>query len=489
MTNADSIAPHPRRDSYRDELNFAEFPIASLSDSLPSDQKTLVFTDEIVDRGRNERVTRKLTITASDEFGLPTAMDDEIMLGLIQLTNEGGFSDRKVHFTRYQLLKTLDWRMESKSYKRIEQSLKRWLGVTLYYEKAWWSKEEGCWVDESFHVLDQVTIFDRERRDRRIKVKSEDPIAGQSSFVWNEVVFNSFKAGYLKQLDFDLFKQLKSPISKRMYRFLDKRFYNRGRLEFDLKNFAFEKVGLSKNYHNGELKRHLEGAIKELEGVGFLTVMPKEERFIRKSRGEWSIIIQKAGKGSPLSIESGKSPEETSLIGTLTDRGVTRSAAAALVASNSCELIQKKIDIFDWLQKKADKRLSQNPAGFLVKSIQEDYAPPPEFLDQSKNKILSEAAKVRDEAKNKAFDSARAMQDRKATEERQALDQFWNAMTGEQQLSFEEEALQMTDKFFADQYYRGKKEGEGILFRTTRQAIIDSHIKRALCLMQKKEVA
>ena len=52
------------------------------------DQKTLEFTDEIFDKSRNERVTRKLTITASDKYGLPTAMDDEVILGLIQLTGK-----------------------------------------------------------------------------------------------------------------------------------------------------------------------------------------------------------------------------------------------------------------------------------------------------------------------------------------------------------------------------------------------------------------
>ena len=70
------------RETYRDELNFAEFPLASLSTSLPKDQKTLEFTDEIFDKSVNKRVQRKLTITASDKFGLPTAMDDEVILGL-----------------------------------------------------------------------------------------------------------------------------------------------------------------------------------------------------------------------------------------------------------------------------------------------------------------------------------------------------------------------------------------------------------------------
>src|SRR3954454_18091550 len=96
------------RESYRDELNFAEFPLASLSNSLPDGQKTLEFTDEIFDKSVNKRVKRKLTITASDKYGLPTAMDDEVILGLIQLTGRSDFEHRRVFFTRYELLKLLD---------------------------------------------------------------------------------------------------------------------------------------------------------------------------------------------------------------------------------------------------------------------------------------------------------------------------------------------------------------------------------------------
>src|SRR5262245_30411844 len=172
------------RGQYRDELNFAEFPLAALADTVPDGQNTLVYTDTIFDRGQNRPVTRKLTIAASQEHGLPTALDDEVILGLVQLTAKGNFADKKVHFSRYELIKELDWRDEAKSYDRVEQSLKRWLGVTLYYDKAWWSKEESCWVDESFHILEQVTLFDRERRERRRKSHPGDRLAGKSSFVW-----------------------------------------------------------------------------------------------------------------------------------------------------------------------------------------------------------------------------------------------------------------------------------------------------------------
>src|SRR5206468_1008621 len=116
---------------YRDEMNFAEFPIASVSDTIPDNQKTLEFTDVITDSSSGMPVTRTLTLAAAAKSGLPTALDDQLLLGLMQLSCDQGFVDRNVHFSRYELIKLRGWRDESKSYTRIEDSLNRWTGVTL----------------------------------------------------------------------------------------------------------------------------------------------------------------------------------------------------------------------------------------------------------------------------------------------------------------------------------------------------------------------
>src|SRR6516225_2775306 len=126
----------------RDELNLAEFPIALLADRVPDGCKTLVFEDTVFDQQANELVTRRLTVTGSDAYGLPTAVDDEILVALIQITKLArDFTNRDVTFTRYEVLKLLGWGDDGVNYRRIEESLKRWMGVTLYYDKAWWNKE------------------------------------------------------------------------------------------------------------------------------------------------------------------------------------------------------------------------------------------------------------------------------------------------------------------------------------------------------------
>src|SRR3954454_3044578 len=122
----------------RDELNLAEFPITLLSDRVPKGCKTLVFEIEPRDRKPGKVSPRKLTITGSDAYGLPTAIDDEILVALIQLTKlKNEFTDRTVSFSRYEVVKLLGWPDDGRSYNRIKEAINRWAGVTLYYDNAW----------------------------------------------------------------------------------------------------------------------------------------------------------------------------------------------------------------------------------------------------------------------------------------------------------------------------------------------------------------
>src|SRR5438309_6696458 len=211
---------------WKDELNLAEFPIAALTDRIPDGQTTMVFEDQL-ERRDNAPIVRRLTIMGTHKHGLPTSLDDEVLVGLIQLTKRrSNFTDPRVQFSRYELIELLGWPQSGQSYRRIEESLHRWVGVLLAYENAWWDNAAKSWVDENFHVLDNVTLYDRERR-RRAGGKPGKPgaraAAGRrprktgaegdplplSSFRWNEVIFESFQSGNLKQLDLEFYLRLR----------------------------------------------------------------------------------------------------------------------------------------------------------------------------------------------------------------------------------------------------------------------------------------
>lgn len=70
-----------------DELNLCEFPLAAFGSRAPGELKTLTFEDEIFDEGNQQLVQRKLTVSASDAFGLPSPVDSDVLLVLMHLTN------------------------------------------------------------------------------------------------------------------------------------------------------------------------------------------------------------------------------------------------------------------------------------------------------------------------------------------------------------------------------------------------------------------
>ncbi|WP_165250286.1 replication initiator protein A [Paludisphaera soli] len=396
---------------WKDELNLAEFPIAALTDRVPDGQTTLVFEDRLELRD-SPPIIRRLTIMGTHKHGLPTSLDDEVLVGLIQLTKRrSNFTDARVPFSRYELIELLGWPQSGQSYRRIEEALHRWVGVVLMYENAWWDNTAKSWVDEQFHVLDNVTLYDRERwrkssaRSKAGKgtaAKADKPPLPLSSFKWNDVMFQSFQSGNLKQLDLELYLKLRLPTTKRMYRFLDKRFYRRMRLDFDLRTLACEHIGLSRSYAPTELKRRLKPALEELEQLGFLEVLSPDERYSYVKRGTWRIILIRGRRGGATGVE-GSDEEPSELVAALRSRGVTAKAAQELVAEHPAGRILTKVEVFDWLIRNEDKRVGKNPAGYLVASIRSDYQEPNDFKSAAGAEAAKKAARAtREDAERKA---------------------------------------------------------------------------------------
>jgi hypothetical protein len=443
-----------RPDSGRDELNLAEFPITLLSDRAPKGCKTLIFEDKVFDQQNGELVSRKVTVTGSDAYGLPTAVDDEVLVALLQLTKLDGFKDSRVRFTRYEVLRILGWKDVGKNYQRIEEALNRWMGVTLYYEKAWWDNEIKAWVDQKFHILDNVQLLGKEERDRLRRRGQLDLL--DSHFKWNEVVFKSFKADNLKRLDLDTYFNLRTSIAKRMFRFLDKRFYHRGRWEFDLEEFAFEHIGLSRSYDNGQVKAKLQPGFEELEAHGFLESLSRDKRYTKVGRGQWRVTLIHARKSpgsSPPTPDLSESSALSGLAAELHARGVTAATAAELARHHPAERIRAKLEVFDWLVEKKDKRVARSPAGFLVKSIQDDYSSPKGF-ESKEDRARQKGEKAEAARKTKVAERRDEEEERVRIEADTArLTSYWDSLTPREKERVRTEALAKASPVLL-RYYR-----------------------------------
>jgi len=367
----------PRRVG-RDEMNLCEFPIASLADRVPEGCKTMVFEDR---HGR-------LTVSGSDAYGLPAAPDSDVIVGLIQLTKlRNDFTNPTVTFTRYELLRLLGWPDQTRYYRWLTESLRRWVGVTLYYDGCWWDNKRKRRVSASFHILDEVVLPDE-----------NDP-GIESSFTWGKKFFKSCRDGNLKRLDLDTYFALKSAVSKQLFRFLEKRFYLRRDWTLDLQELAHERVGMSRTYAAWKIKQKIQPALDELEEIGLLEPMSAADRYSKTGRGAWNIrLVRKLP--APAEMKPPE-PEPTGLERELVDRGVTGSVAADLVRDFPADRIRRQVEVVDWLRETKPQRVKDLGA-YLADAIRKDFAPPAGFRSQAERAEAEATARAQQKQQEQA---------------------------------------------------------------------------------------
>ncbi len=405
--------------SSRDEMNLAEFPLAVLSTRSNPNIKTLEFSDHHR-QPNGELSERKWIITGADKFGLPTSTDDDVVLGLMRMSMDQGFRNRKVYFTRYELLKTLRWSTEGRSYSRLIKSLDRLSGVRIRSSNAFYDNSSKAYQTRNFGIIDAYEIVDNRAKRVSASRKGADEENSKSFFIWSEVLFNSFKSGFVKKLDLDFYFALKSAVSRRLYRYLDKHFYYKSTVEIPLHLLAFEKIGLSRSYkYVSSIKQQLEPAGEELIALGFLST------FEVSGRGEQAVARFRACRGgindngvlsnAPLHQqgEGSKISPATKLFRALVGRGIAEPQARRLVRKKSasdCLKLEPILAYYDHLLATNDRKVSKNAVGFLYRAVEAPhrFTVPDEFAEASLSaaRVPGGAARGRGRPELKVFTSS-----------------------------------------------------------------------------------
>ncbi len=388
----------------RDEMNLAEFPLAVLSTRTDPNIKTLEFSDTITHKS-GELIKRNWVITGADKFGLPTSSDDEVLLGLLKLSVDDGLATQKVFFTRYELLKILKWTTEGRSYLRLQNAFDRLSGVRIKATNAFYDNESKTHSTKNFGIVDAYEINDGREAETK-----------PSFFIWSEELFKSFQVGFIKKLDLDFYLDLKSAVSKRLYRYLDKHFWYKARVANNLFTLCHEKIGVSRNYkYASSLRQQLDPAVEELIALNFL------EKVEYVGKGKNAEVIFYAARGKPRS-QAKDDPElqlgnrgstglglgnaapaareisknsaslrrfenkaqqldpQTELFERLkldlAQRGVAAVQTQRLLGGHSAaalERVQQIIEYFDDLVARGSHLVSKNAVGFLYRAVEQPF--------------------------------------------------------------------------------------------------------------------
>lgn len=365
----------------KDEMNLAEYPITLLSKRHSPEIKTIEFTDEIMGEG-GKRIRREWVVSGSDRYGLPLAIDNDVLMALMAIGKEQNFDTPKIHFSRYRLCKMMKWSDAGSNYKRIEEAFDRLKGSSIKAKNAFWDNDRKGYVTKNFGIIDEYELFDSARRQN----------VEQDSFPFSYVIlshtfYQSIKSGYIKALDTKIYFKLKNAIAKRLYRYLDKKRYD-GKRKFEINLFTLAEVhiGLQKTKYASHIREKLDPAHEELVQIGFLkgaeyqrTADQKSEKVIYTFGRK--VELPAPGQAEPAEPERQEKVRAGELLEKLVQTGIAQKAAEQILREYPDDVVRMQIEALPY-------RNIEDPPAALISSIQNNWALPPKYEEHLKKDKL-----------------------------------------------------------------------------------------------------
>lgn len=282
--------------------------------------------------------------------------------------------------------------------------------------------------------------------------------------ILNDIFMQVLRGARTRPLDYEYLKIL-TPASQRFYELLSFRMYAtlkhdrpRAKLTYsELCNYAPQTRHDTWKLVRYQMKRihtvhQQNGYIADVEFQEITDSSGKPDWIMlykpgAKARAEFRAVEKKGGQrilevepfdNDPPALNFMLPPAEPSAIESeLTKRGVAAKTAADLAARHPAEFIAKKIEHFDYLVGKGDKKVSKSPSGYLFMSINDDYSEPKGFG-------VVEAAKI---TARETSERQRQMREKetKDKEERRAIKEFRKRLTPEGLAKLEAEAVARAD--------------------------------------------
>lgn len=163
-------------------------------------------------------------------YKIPTKTDAIFLLYFLYQCQIGGYT-QDLTFTRYQVLKECGLSIDSKWYKRLQESLDRWLRVDISFQGKFYDGKEYQHI--AFHIIDAWSI---DKKTKALKIH------------FSPLFLKMMKGkGFFKYINFQEFKSLRSPLATRLYEILSKCFVQRDVWEIDSVKLA-TKIPMKERY-------------------------------------------------------------------------------------------------------------------------------------------------------------------------------------------------------------------------------------------------
>lgn len=441
----------------KDEMNFLEHTFSGASTRPSKSPDELVFRRVKADPSTSATITQRLSISFSTKFGRPTVEDDEVYVGLLAVTHQRiqeGLKPEccRIEFTRYELLNAIGWTDCGRSYRNVDRAINRLGGVWVVSDNAFFDREAQSWVDAKFHVINESHLFTREKYDQAVTRAGSRP---KSWIEWGGPLIKSIRDGNLATFDLETYRNINGGVTKKLYRYSNKRLYKKRQYVIDLRELAEDKLGYKPGQAVSELKRTLEPTFVELQQFGL--------RVNEKSSGRSTLIT--ISKSRMKSNHRQSLPAASGLEKELIERGVDRvgkKSASKLVALRPSDHISRQIENYDDRRKNGE----DITVGWLIAAIESENGFGFRKGFKSSAHRTAEAAKKAQRQKELAETKAREEKkhlEQRASEEaaRQRFQEFRARFSEAEQIELEDRALTKCDNMLIRAFVvRDRRAGE-----------------------------
>jgi len=247
----------------KQDINFLEYPIWHVD--FKSNEEGKIFRDI---EGYTYRAGYKV----------PTYID-VIFLYYFMLVLQNKDWKNEIKISKYNVLKNCGLSRSVYYMKRLEDSLERWINVTLKFQGIFYDNKE--YKSLNFNIINDWYI---DEKDKKIFIEFNK--------FWIKKVKES---QYFKMLNFNELLKLRNPIATRLYEILIKTFQNRDTWEIDAHKLA-KKITLNKKYYS-HIKQRIKTALNKINKKTELKVDFKVKNEGR-NKGIFVFIKKEKNKGN-----------------------------------------------------------------------------------------------------------------------------------------------------------------------------------------------
>jgi hypothetical protein len=357
-----------------------------------------------------------LTIKPSTDGNL-TTQDQKVFYALIKIWETKGKSKDYTYFSLRQLAKVLKVSWGKQIIKTLTNSIERLRLTHFIWEHSYYNAE----TKNTLEVLeDPFTILG----ERKLVKRKENGITTKEEgyFKFHELILGNLLANYTKPVLLDVVISFKSEIAQMIYSKVDLFLSDNPRYERRTKEL-FEDLGLKATAYRYSSKRKqmLVPALAELLGKPLSNggMIGKANLELTKDGTDLKVVFEKRQKNKNFTLpESQKArkpeiqveekldltDEEKALLTQILEYGVTEPKALDVLKRTKTAL-ERQIMYYPYLSLSS---AVNNPAGWILRAIEKDYAPPTSYKKEA------EAKKAKIEFENRNREEQKRLQRQEA---------------------------------------------------------------------------